>query len=423
MFKSDILAATNGKIYLILRAALFLSFIGAAYFLFNIPSAAARKDVSASPALADPLLTVRSLAFLLVLFGHWFAAVNHPENVTEIIRSGSPFWLLTASPWCGVWIFFTLSGYLMGKGFVFGRYDASRSGISRFYRNRILRIVPMYFAAVLIVGTAVAPEMFNIFQPGAFLNVASVLTFDNEGLPPIGALWSVGTEVQFYLLVPFLFLILQPLMHRKRSIVALLFVITLTSVIYKYAVLRALGIDYWHQFVYVPLLANLDLFILGFSTAFLQKRLRESNFQLKHGIAIGLCACAMVWLILSWWSAHGMLTGGGAKRVFKSFAPVMTGFMTALIILIFENSRRNGAPNWAARLGWKLSTTLGTMTYALYVWHEPIMLAVKRLSPGPMPIITSIAYFAFAVAILFPVSYLAYRHIELPFDRMKRAVK
>ena len=62
---------------------------------------------------------------------------------------------LSFSPWCGVWMFFTLSGYLMGKGFVTGRHSVDREGLKKFYRNRVLRILPIYFISIFLVSVFV----------------------------------------------------------------------------------------------------------------------------------------------------------------------------------------------------------------------------------------------------------------------------
>jgi hypothetical protein len=87
----------------------------------------------------DPLMGLRALACFMVLMGHFFM-VTFPfaGDVHRIVRI-----VLEAPPWCGVWIFFTLSGYLMGKGFAKGRYTLDETGTRLFLRNRLLRIGPI----------------------------------------------------------------------------------------------------------------------------------------------------------------------------------------------------------------------------------------------------------------------------------------
>ena len=149
-----------------------------------------------------------------MLIGHGTLVVFLPSNIDTIVRTLNPYRLLTASPWVGVWIFFVLSGYLMGKGFFGGRYALDRKGIFQFYGNRILRIAPIYWSAILIVA---AIQARGVFQPDNLPGfVSSLLFFQSIDLPfvVIGALWSVQTEMGFYLAAPYLFIGLSRLTER-----------------------------------------------------------------------------------------------------------------------------------------------------------------------------------------------------------------
>ena len=153
----------------------------------------------------------------MVLLGHGSMISFLPSDIAARISSGSKFWLLAPSPWAGVWVFFVLSGYLMGKGFFSGRYPFSRDGLLTFYRNRLLRILPLYWFAVLAISLLMKPE---IFAPKNIWMLAAILLFDYSGafaINPIGALWSVSTEVQFYILVPFLFVLYASLIERRGT--------------------------------------------------------------------------------------------------------------------------------------------------------------------------------------------------------------
>ena len=61
-----------------------------------------------------------------------------------------PTWLFTPA-WTGVWIFFILSGFLIGKGFWTGKYKTDNlKDFSKFYTNRALKILPLYFFIVIL---------------------------------------------------------------------------------------------------------------------------------------------------------------------------------------------------------------------------------------------------------------------------------
>ncbi|WP_375506305.1 acyltransferase family protein [uncultured Nostoc sp.] len=111
----------------------------------------------------DALLSLRGVACLIVviyhgiiipqLFGSQLSPGAQLSSLRQsIIYHGYDFtWILFSHGPAAVWIFFVLSGYLMGKGFYSGRYIANISGIVNFWRNRILRIFPLYEPIPLII--------------------------------------------------------------------------------------------------------------------------------------------------------------------------------------------------------------------------------------------------------------------------------
>lgn len=110
------------------------------------------------------------------------------SNVPDVFSLGA----------AGVSLFFVLSGFCLslkpiGNGFLLASY----------YRDRFSRIYPSYFVAV-IFSLAVTDFRGIDWSP---LEVAGVLLFMQGGVQEWvfslnGALWSMSTEVQFYLLFP-----------------------------------------------------------------------------------------------------------------------------------------------------------------------------------------------------------------------------
>jgi peptidoglycan/LPS O-acetylase OafA/YrhL len=62
----------------------------------------------------------------------------------------------------------------------------------------------------------------------------------------------------------------------------------------------------------------------------------------------------------------------------------------------------------------------GILTYAVYVVHEPIFLALKRMLPHDLSAAQTIAFTAAAIAVSIIVATCAYLLIERPFDEVKR---
>lgn len=409
-------------VYISIRIILLTSSLLLIYWLLKTPlfvKYSDRNNLSVNPS-RNPLLIIRSIAFLMVLLGHWFMVTFPPAGLAQMLSSGKIVWLLTASPWGGVWIFFTLSGYLMGKGFLSRKYNLTIQGVSEFYRNRALRIFPIYYFAILLVGALVSPVVFNLSSPTNFVRLIAILTFDSLGYQPIGALWSVSTEVQFYLILPVLMCIFMPLLKNKNRIGIFFASVILISVTYKYTILRVFGLSAWHQYVFQPLLPNLDGFLIGVGLSFLTGKGSTVKVFVKYGKYCALSASFFLWITLSYWSARGMLgIGGMGQIIFLSFAPVATSLVTAFIIYALEQIKFNhpsNSPSILEKLFWKISTTIGILTYSLYVWHEPILLSFRRIIPETITLTQSILYFCLVFPFIFIISFIFYKYFELPFD-------
>lgn len=266
------------NLFLLLRVAVLFAAMGIAAKSTLVFEWAPR-DVPVAIKSADPLLTLRGFACLIVLIGHATITVFPPANLAELVQSKDPFHWLMPCPWVGVWIFFVLSGYLMGKGFYAGRYELNREGIFRFYLNRLLRIAPVYWLAILIVAIASRPDVFE--GNNLFGLISSLLFFQQTEMPftVIGALWSVQTEMGFYLIAPFFFVAIatslsgrvRP-MHMVASFIA-------TGFVYRVAVLaiaQYTGLSLWNVAISTPTIANFDLFATGFITNWL---VSERKFQ------------------------------------------------------------------------------------------------------------------------------------------------
>lgn len=151
----------------------------------------------ATPVFAalDPLRAVGALAVVLTHVTFWTA---------DYFRHGVLGQVLPRLD-VGVAIFFVLSGFLLSH-----QYLASASlrrrhdGIRRYYWKRFLRIYPPYVLAVVL---ALAFVRDNSDATLADWTIALLMgdIYVNETLPPgMTQMWSLATEVSFYLVLPLL---------------------------------------------------------------------------------------------------------------------------------------------------------------------------------------------------------------------------
>lgn len=128
----------------------------------------------------------------------------------------------------GVYLFFTLSAFLLGLG-IFSK-SLTSNNIKSFFIKRSLRIIPLYYT--IVTGIFLFQVIFNHYSP-TYLHVSNGWSGYFEHLyfyRGDGVFWSIVAEVQFYLLVPILaWLILK---FKKKAIIFLSIVATVNFVLY-----------------------------------------------------------------------------------------------------------------------------------------------------------------------------------------------
>jgi peptidoglycan/LPS O-acetylase OafA/YrhL len=134
---------------------------------------------------------LRGVAALMVMMSHFNLMV--PRFLHGAARD---------SGHAGVMIFFLLSGFLMGLLYL-GR-PPGRHAAAQFLVRRGARVVPLYLAVVLasFVVDAAGPQRAWVYDVGRWDALLShLLLIRGEGV-----LWTVPLEIQFYLLVPLIWL-------------------------------------------------------------------------------------------------------------------------------------------------------------------------------------------------------------------------
>ncbi|MBY0428672.1 MAG: acyltransferase [Alphaproteobacteria bacterium] len=422
------IASYGDYIYQVLRMGCYVIFALTLVALFKKSAASTSSVQSYQVTSYDPLLGLRFFAFMRVFMGHWFLVIYPSHDIGAVLRSNTPYWLLTTSPWAGVWVFFTLSGYLMAKGFINGRYMPDWHGITTFYRKRALRIFPIYYSAALIAGLMISPDIFKLSQHVSLVNFTDTVLLDSNGAMPIGALWSIATEFQFYIMVPFIYLLTRQFFTTIPRILLGIVSTAIIFLVYKLHMTVGFGLTHWHAFVYKPTLVNLDVFLFGMLTAYAVDFYRKKNVTFKYSLTIGISLLTVLYIAVSYCSAVYMVVATPEiQGVFTCIAPIVTGLTTALIIFLFEmrDTATDKKPGIIKHSLWWLTTQGGVLTYSLYVWSEPVMSSLRRTAPvmaelGKTDVI--IYSLTMGCPILLIVGLFFYRMVELPFDKKRSAL-
>lgn len=323
----------------------------------------------------------------------------------------------------GVSLFFILSAFLLSLPFLDEAAGGATVSRPQYAARRALRILPLYYAAV-IVGTILSAATVADLARGlpylAFLNsFAGWFT----PLPPYSAVWwSLSTEVQFYLLLPLLPLCLRTGQGRAVG-AALLLMWAVAYGAYLAGVLRMDTIGGQLR-LGNSIFGRLPLFLLGIGGAALYRR---------HG--------ARLRARLQQWRA---MRNGGADLLLLALLAALGALLRSVIE--FGPPRAETPPFhiwhvpegvlWIAivlvvllaplRTKYLVSNpaliTVGVLSYSIYLWHVPIesygLMGLRRLDvPGLRSGWTAsagIVAVGLGVLIL-ALSALTYRWIERPF--------
>jgi peptidoglycan/LPS O-acetylase OafA/YrhL len=141
---------------------------------------------------------LRGIAILAVIAYH---ASNHLKwaMFSNLVNYG----------WCGVDLFFVISGFLITGILLKSRNDGGY--FVNFYMRRVLRIWPLYFAflfLMLVLLPTVAPgamaQSAQSAQPAwSFPLFLQNLLVQKKIVGPLGITWSLAIEEQFYMAWPF----------------------------------------------------------------------------------------------------------------------------------------------------------------------------------------------------------------------------
>lgn len=395
------------------------------YFYRNSPRSTPQAAIPGGKRLVDPLLTLRAFACLLVLLGHYFAVVFPIDNYLQLFHKKPYLRLLLSSPWGGVWIFFTLSGYLMGKGFFAKRYELNGPGATRFLVNRALRILPVYVFCVLTVSILKNPEIFKFEN---IWNLIQILCFDFKGdLPihPIGALWSVSTEFQFYLLAPFLAEAIFAVCKKRSFGFGLIAIILLTGLGLRFYALNAFGDVWdaknWQPYVYSPLLANLDLFLCGM---LLSKEIEARKEEPKSDgglyLLIGILIMVLFYCAISIFGSRTIYNNKHFGYYMGTMASICCFFSLAVITLFERTNLIDAELRFPSLVKFVGGTQLfGVLTYCIYAVHEPVFLSIRTIAPKLLSVGDCFGYIPLVAGIVLLCAYTMYHLVELPFEKHK----
>lgn len=287
--------------------------------------------------------TPRSLDFSLILRGFFATAVVwwHTDGYRLDATGLDAF---NTSGRLAVWMFFGLSGYVIGYGFFKPRYELSTQGVACYLLRRALRILPLFWLA-----TAITISILYMQGRSFDVGLSQLLAFQWQHLDyPVGVFWTLGVELQFYLSVP---LLAWAMIATGR---------------WSIAVGVGLWLALWLSFGDSPddrsMIGNLQHFIAGMliAKAYLSGSL--DRFQRPWWMVLfaclgmaAICTANLLYHAGQFWTLRASLASDVA--------------IIALLVVNCALAERALAP----RLAGRLLMGLGVVAYGLYAWHGVLL--------------------------------------------------
>jgi peptidoglycan/LPS O-acetylase OafA/YrhL len=260
------------------------------------------------------------------------------------------------SGFLGVDVFFVISGFLMAV-----LYD--RNNKADFYRRRAKRLLPAYYIIILVT------LIFSFFMTTAnetvqVINQVKYATFFSSNIGfwtqnsyfsktefnPLLHLWSLGVEIQFYLIVP----LISWVLIKHKSIYLILFSISLALCFI------IVGISPKTSFFMMPL--RLWEFLIGYGAAYYFTNKGALKFTKFKWVGLfGLVAlCIIPFLSVD---GEALSAIDGHPGLFALLVSIATGS-----VLVF------GIPNVIEKsILARLLDRVGGYSYSIYLVHFPII--------------------------------------------------
>jgi len=302
----------------------------------------------------------------------------------HVISSDRP-WLNNAARrgWCGVDVFFVLSGFLI-TWIIAAEIDNSATvNLRRFYARRALRLQPAYltallsFAALLFVfNRAHFNVLFRAFPFFLSYTLNFALACGYVGTIPFMGAWSLCIEEQFYLGWAWA-------LRRFGTRGCFRAALALTATILVWRTSLYLSYNWTHPWVassqsvariYYGTDTRIDTILIGCAAALAP---REPVFavlfeRLSHWRWLTATALSTAALIFIW--ATGGAEKGGWRAATFGYSLMAAGAAMLTIALCLQPRSR-----LSRFLSWRPLVFVGRISYGIYLFHELLWNALARL--------------------------------------------
>lgn len=344
---------------------------------------------------------MRGLAILMVIIHHTnqLSAINAPIFISKLLSFGTR----------GVQLFFILSAFTLFLSFT-KRNSSENCPILYFFIRRFFRIAPLYYLAIIYYvvssifnfdfwfGTQPVVTNFMIYSNLMFINGLS--PYWSNTLVPGG--WSIGVEMMFYGLFPFLFYRILTINDAIKYLnVSLLIKIVFQEILLN---LTLIDSDYiWREYLFYYFPAQLPVFFMGFVLYFM---IKQKNGPYKINSKYIVVTIALLFIQF----------GSTFDDLYFNHLLFSSGFLG--VIYAFHHF-------YGKKFRFRFLEYIGKISYSMYIMHFLVITLLRFLNIIDFSKNWFVNYTMLLIINLFItsiVSNITYRLIELPFQNIAKSI-
>ena len=342
---------------------------------------------------------------MLVIFVHFRGDIDSTYTNLDSIRSVIVLWIKNGS--AGVSLFLVLSAFLFT---VISKGGLLRINYKKSLYNRIIRIFPLLTVVFLIVicidrqNSSPIDVLRLIFLQ---LNTGHEYTGWGHSVFPVGPIWTIAVEFQFYLLFPLL-LVLQ----KSNGGIRYLMGLCCFLLFIKCLIIGLNGPDQYYN-LYHSLIGRLDQFLVGMIAGLI---------YLNDRYVLLIKRYAFLFLLVA------LLALTAYFACFNLLAKAISGFQIEAVLFAICIVAYLSIELPANKLGKMLTfiqyylAILGRRSFSIYLLHLMIgtlTLKVYRIEINSELLGVFLNVFLLVLPATLLISEFSYRYIEKPFLNMK----
>lgn len=280
----------------------------------------------------------------------------------------------------GVTIFFVLSGFLITRLLLQELQETNTIDLKQFWIKRIRRIWPalLLMISITVIVTAVFNRVLFTKACNDFISAIfgfnnwyqifnNISYFDNGGASsPLLHCWSLAIETQFYLIFPFIILIISRInknsLKRKQILITVTTVLMILSALLMYLLFDPSGDP---SRVYYGLDTRAFSLLVGAILAIIVHYHTKLSLKKVFNDIIGIGSLIIICIISA--------TVAGYDQILYQGGYFFVSILAALVILSILKSQSI----LSKILSFPIIDWLGKLSYSIYLWHYPIIIFIS----------------------------------------------